>query len=67
MWIISTILEGGSIEEAIVKAMAMNAKRPSYLPPQGLVLTMLERLSQAKSGGAIGAIDVCVIEGGRIS
>jgi hypothetical protein len=66
MWIISTILEGGSIEEAIVKAMVMNAKRPSYLPPQGFVLTMLERLSHANPE-LDGAIDVCVIEGGRAS
>lgn len=47
MWIISTILEGGSIEDAIIKAIAMNAKRPSHFPPQGLVLTMLDRISQA--------------------
>ncbi len=66
MWIISTILEGGSIEEAMVKAMVMNAKRPSYLPPQGFVLTMLERISQTKSG-IEGAIDVCIIEGARTS
>lgn len=47
MWILSTILEGGSLEEAIIKAIAMNAKRPSHFPPQGLVLTMLDRISQA--------------------
>ncbi|ESA32219.1 hypothetical protein N836_26890 [Leptolyngbya sp. Heron Island J] len=66
MWIIDTILQGGSIEEAITKAMTMKAKRPNYLPPQGFVLTMLERLSQAQPG-LEGAIDVCVVEGARTS
>ncbi len=66
MWIIDTILQGGSIEEAVAKAIAMKAKRPSYFPPQGFVLTMLERLSQA-TPDLEGAIDVCVIEGARTS
>lgn len=66
MWIINTILDGGSIEEAIVKAMVMKAKRPSYFPPEGFVLGMLERLSQAQSE-LEGAIDVCVIEGAQTS
>ncbi|NEP63867.1 MAG: hypothetical protein F6K31_44420 [Symploca sp. SIO2G7] len=66
MWIISTILEGGSIEEAMVKAMVMNAKRPNYFPPQGFILTMLERLSQV-TPAVQGAIDVPVIKGDRDS
>ena len=66
MWILSTLLEGGSIEDAIVKTVVMNAKRTSYFPPQGFVLTMLESLSQVNSGLS-NAIDVCVIEGGRNS
>lgn len=64
MWIISTILEGGSLEEAIVKAMTMNAKRPSDFPPQGFVLAMLEGLSQT-SPSLNGAIDVSVVNGGH--
>ena len=63
MWILSTILDGGSIEDAIVKALVMKDKRPSHFPPQGFVLTMLERISQAKSE-LEGVIDVCVVEGG---
>lgn len=66
MWIISTILEGGSIEDAIIKSIAMNAKRPSYFPPQGFVLTMLERLSQA-TPPLESAIEVFAIEGGHSS
>ncbi|MEM1239110.1 MAG: hypothetical protein AAGI45_04635 [Cyanobacteria bacterium P01_H01_bin.26] len=65
MWIINTILEGGDIEEAIMIAARMNAKRPSYFPPQGFVLTMLARIS--KTPEVAGAIDVPVIEGGRTS
>ena len=61
MWIINTLLDGGSIEEAIVTAMVMNAKRPSTFPPQGLVLTMLDRLSQTKPA-VQGAIDVYVLD-----
>ncbi|MEA5466220.1 hypothetical protein [Leptothoe sp. PORK10 BA2] len=60
MWIISTILDGGNIEEAIMKAIQMNAQRPSYYPPQGFVLTMLERISKAVE--VQGAIEVPVIE-----
>ena len=63
MWVISTILDGGDIEEAIMKAMAMNAKRPSYYPPQGFVLTMLERIG--KTAEVQGAIEVPVIESCR--
>ncbi|MGD1949422.1 MAG: hypothetical protein ACFB14_07225 [Leptolyngbyaceae cyanobacterium] len=66
MWILSTMLEGGSIEDAIVQSLLMKDKRPSYFPPQGFVLTMLERISQATSE-LEGAIDVCVVEGGRAS
>ena len=66
MWILSTILEGGSVEDAIVKALLMKNQRPSYFPPQGFVLTMLDRISQATSE-LEGAIDVCVVEGGRTS
>lgn len=60
MWIISTILEGGDLEEAIMKAITMNAKRPSYYPPQGFVLTMLDRISKAAE--LQGAIEVPVVE-----
>ncbi|MEL6128972.1 MAG: hypothetical protein AAFR24_06555 [Cyanobacteria bacterium J06627_3] len=60
MWIISTILEGGDLEEAIMKAMTMNANRPSYYPPQGFVLTMLDRISKAAE--IQGAIEVPAIE-----
>lgn len=62
MWIINTILEGGDLEEAIMKAIAMNAKRPSHLPPQGFLLSMLARISQAKSE-VHRAVDVPVVEG----
>lgn len=65
MWILSTMLEGGSIEDAIVKSLLMKDKRPSYFPPHGFVLTMLERISQVTSE-LEGAIDVRVVEGGRI-
>ena len=66
MWILSTILEGGSIEDAIVQAILMKDNRPSYFPPQGFVLTMLEGISQG-TPELEGAIDVCVVEGGRVS
>lgn len=66
MWIISTILDGGDIEEAIVKAMTMQAKRPNYFPPQGFVLTMLERISQT-TPEVQGAIDVRIIESSHAS
>ncbi len=62
MWIINTILEGGDLEEAIVKAIAMNAKRPSHLPPQGFLLSMLARISNAKPE-MHGTIDLPVVEG----
>ena len=62
MWIITTILEGGDLEEAIKKAIAMNAKRPSHLPPQGFLLAMLDRISKAKSE-VQGAVDVATVEG----
>lgn len=61
MWIITTILEGGDIEEAIANAVAMNAKRPSHFPPQGFLLAMLARIDQATSE-VPGTIDVPVIE-----
>ncbi|MBX2866132.1 MAG: hypothetical protein KTR27_21480 [Leptolyngbyaceae cyanobacterium MAG.088] len=64
MWIISTILEGGDIEEAIAKAIAINAKRPSHLPPQGFLLSMLVRISKNNSD-VKGAVDVPVIESSR--
>ena len=66
MWIINTILEGGDIEEAIVKAIVMNTQRPSYLPPQGFVLTMLERISQS-TPEVNSVIDVRVIESSHAS
>ena len=61
MWIITTILEGGDLEEAIKKASAMNATRPSHLPPQGFLLAMLARISKAKSE-VQGAVDVPTVE-----
>ncbi|MBE9066297.1 hypothetical protein IQ260_06490 [Leptolyngbya cf. ectocarpi LEGE 11479] len=61
MWIISTILENGDLEDAIAKAIAMNAKRPSYLPPQGFLLSVLARIS-AQPVEMPGVIDVNVIE-----
>lgn len=61
MWIISTILENGDLEEAIAKAIAMKARRPSYLPPQGFLLAMLGRISTATQE-VPGVVDVPVIE-----
>ena len=61
MWIISTILENGDIEEAIAKAMAMNAKRPSYLPPQGFLLSILARIGNS-TPEVPGVVDVDVLE-----
>lgn len=61
MWIINTILENGDIEEAIAKAAAMNAQRPSYLPPQGFLLSALARIS-SQAMEVPGVIDVTVIE-----
>ena len=66
MWIITTILEGGDIEEAIMKAMAMNAKRPSHLPPQGFLLAMLARISKTNPE-VQDAVDVPIVEGGHTS
>ena len=62
MWIISTILEGGDLEDAIIKAMAMNAKRPSHLPPQGFLLSMLACIGKPQSE-VQEAVDVAVVEG----
>ena len=62
MWIISTILENGDIEEAIAKAIAMNAKRPSYLPPQGFLLSLLARISSSTAAEVPGVVEVDVIE-----
>ena len=62
MWIIDTILEGGDLETAIRKAITMKAQRPSHLPPQGFLLTMLARINQV-TPDVKGAIDVQVIEG----
>ena len=59
MWIISTILEGGDIETAIKKAVAMRARRPSHLPPQGFLLTMLAHI---QGPAEVQAIDVPAIE-----
>ncbi len=59
-------MEGGDIEEAIAMAVAMNAKRPSHLPPQGFLLSMLARISHKKSEFQ-GAVDVTVLEGSRTS
>jgi hypothetical protein len=67
MWIISTILEGGDIEEAIIKAIAMNAKRPSHLPPQGFLLSMLARISQAQPEVQGAAVDITVVKGRQTS
>lgn len=64
MWIVTTILEGGDIEEAIKKALAMNAKRPSHLPPQGFLLAMLARISQTQSE-VQEATDVTFVEGSQ--
>lgn len=64
MWIITTILDGGDIEEAIMKAMAMNAKRPSHLPPQGFLLAMLSRISKARPE-VQESLEVPVVEGGQ--
>ena len=61
MWIISTILEGGDLEEAIMKAIAMNARRPSHLPPQGFLLSMLTRIGQTQPEVS-GTVDVPVVE-----
>ncbi|MEM7065558.1 MAG: hypothetical protein AAF572_20635 [Cyanobacteria bacterium P01_B01_bin.77] len=61
MWIISTILENGDLEDAIAKAIAMNAKRPSYLPPQGFLLSVLTRISH-QAVEVSGVVDVTVIE-----
>ena len=62
MWIISTILEGGDLQDAIIKAVAMNAKRPSHLPPQGFLLSMLIRIDKAKPE-VQEAVDVPVVKG----
>ncbi|ESA32165.1 hypothetical protein N836_26605 [Leptolyngbya sp. Heron Island J] len=66
MWIISTILEGGDLEEAIMKAIAMNAKRPSHLPPQGFLLSMLARIGQAQPE-VHGVVDVPVVDSSQTS
>ena len=62
MWILSTILEGGDLETAIKKALAMKAKRPKHLPPQGFLLSMLSRISKVNPETK-SAIEVQVIEG----
>lgn len=62
MWIINTILEGGDLEEAMIKAIAMNAKRPSHLPPQGFLLSMLARISKARPE-VHSTLDVPAVEG----
>ncbi len=67
MWIISTILEGGNLEDAIIKALTMKAKRPSHLPPQGFLLTMLARIGEATKSEVQGAINVPVLEGSRFN
>lgn len=66
MWIIGTILEGGDLEDAIEKALSMQAKRPSHLPPQGFLLTMLTNIGETATPDVQGAINVRVIEGGRL-
>ena len=63
MWIINTILEGGDLETAIRKAVAMQAKRPSHLPPHGFLLTMLSRINNQVTPEVKSAIEVQVIEG----
>ncbi|MEM6253764.1 MAG: hypothetical protein AAF821_12660 [Cyanobacteria bacterium P01_D01_bin.156] len=62
MWIISTILEKGDIEEAIAKALAMKAQRPSYLPPQGFLLSILNRIGNHSPSEVTGVVDVPVID-----
>ena len=62
MWIVTTILEGGDLEEAIRRAIAMNAKRPSHLPPQGFLIAMLTRIGKTKPE-VKGAVDVPTVEG----
>ncbi|NEQ51288.1 MAG: hypothetical protein F6K11_14305 [Leptolyngbya sp. SIO3F4] len=66
MWIISTILEGGDLETAIRKAVTMKAKRPSHLPAQGFLLTMLSRINN-QVPEVQGSIDVRVIESSQVS
>lgn len=63
MWIISTILESGDLEEAIAKALAMKARRPSYLPPEGFLISILNRIGNSTSEVS-GVVDVPVIESG---
>lgn len=66
MWIISTILDGGNLEDAINKAIAINAKRPSYLPPEGFLLSVLARISSPEPE-LPGIVDVTVLESNYIA
>ncbi len=61
MWIISTILENGDLEEAIAKAIDMKARRPSYLPPQGFLLSILSRIGSS-TPEVPGVVDVPVLD-----